>query len=118
VGGDLLRFRSWLPPFISIAISILLGCVECGAQSAAADVASPPVLPANTQVFLRLTKSLYMQDAKPGLPFGLTVASNVVVNEQVLILGGAAVSGNIGEVNQKRKGRSQVLFDFRPVQTT
>jgi len=114
----MLRFWSWLPPLISIVISILLGCVEGRAQSATAHVASPPVLPANTRVFLRLTKSLYKQDAKPGQAVELTVTSNVVVNGQVLISGGTAVRGSIRGPNQKGKGPSKVFFDLGPVQTT
>jgi len=113
----MLRFWSWLPPFISIVISILLGCVEGGAQSATAHVASPPVLPANTPVQLHLKKNLYKTDAKPGWPIEFVVAFDVIVDEQIVIPTGAAVNGSIREVDQKSKGQATLLIDLEPTQT-
>jgi hypothetical protein len=113
----MLRFSSWLPPFISIVISLLLGCLEGGAQSAT-QVAALPILPANTQVFLHLPYSLSKQDAKSGQPVELTVVSDVVVNGQVLVRAGTTVSASIRGSHQQGNGWSKVFFDLGPVETT
>ncbi len=67
-------FPRRLAASVPIAISLLLGSVECRAQSATAETSSPPILLANTSVQLRLKKNLYKTDAKPGWPVELEVA--------------------------------------------
>ena len=81
----MLRFWCWLPPFISIVISILLGCVQGGAQSMTAETASPVILPAKTPVILHLKESLYKRDAKPGHSLEFEVGYDVVLNGQIAI---------------------------------
>lgn len=113
----MLRLGSRLPALVPIMISILLGSVECRAQSATPETLSPPILPANTPVILRLTKSLYKKDAKPGQPVEFEVGFDVVVNGQVFIQRGAAVTGSIRQIDHTGKGPAKVLIDLGPAQT-
>ena len=55
----MLRSVSRLPMSVPIMILLLLGSVECRAQSATAETLSPPILPGNTPVILRVNKDLY-----------------------------------------------------------
>jgi hypothetical protein len=98
-------------------ISLLLGSMECRAQSATAETLSPPILPANTPVILRLTKSLYKKDAKPGQPVEFEVAFDVVVNGEIFVQSGAAVTGSLRQVDHTGKGPAKVLIDLGPAQT-
>ena len=100
-----------------IMLSILLSSVECRAQSATAETLSPPILPANTPVILRLTKNLYKRDAKPGQPVEFEVAFDVVVNGEIFIPSGAAVTGSVRQVDKTGKGPAKVLIDLGPTQT-
>jgi len=68
VGGDMLRVWDWLPSFIAIVISLLLGCVRGAAQSVTAETASPVILPAKTSVILPLKESLYKKEWAAALP--------------------------------------------------
>src|SRR6266849_7324838 len=104
---------------VSAPIMILfpLGLVECRAQSATAETLSPPILPANTPVILRLKKNLYKKDAKPGQPVEFEVSFDVVVNGQVFIQSGAAVTGSLRQVDRTGKGPAKVLIDLGPAQT-
>lgn len=113
----MLRFGSRLPALVPIMISILLGSVECRAQSATPETLSPPILPANTPVILRLTKSLYKKDAKPGQPVEFEVGSDVVVNGQIFIERGTAVTGRFRGLDRAGKGPARVLIDLGPAQT-
>jgi tetratricopeptide (TPR) repeat protein len=113
----MLRFWSRLPAFFSIVISFLLGCVECGAQSATTEASSPVILPANTPVILRLKESLYKKDAKPGYSLEFEVGYDVVVNGQVVIQGTTAVHGSVRQVDRARKGPPKVLIDLGSVPT-
>ncbi len=107
-----------LPLFVPIMISLLLlGPVECRAQSATAETLSPPVLPANKPVILRLTKSLYKKDAKPGQPVEFEVGFDVVANGQVFIQSGAAVTGSVRQIDHTGKGPAKVVIDLGPAQT-
>jgi hypothetical protein len=92
---------------------LLLGSVECWAQSATAETLSPPILPANTPVILRLTESLYKKDAKPGQPVEFKVGFDVVVNGEVFIQSGTTVTGSVREI----KRRAKVHIDLGPAQT-
>ena len=74
-----------LPLLVPIVISLLLGSLECRAQSASAESMSPPMLPAHTSVILHLKESLYKKDAKPGYSLEFEVGYDVVVNGQVVI---------------------------------
>src|SRR5712692_4622791 len=106
-----------LPLFVPIMISLLLSSVECRAQSATAETLSPPILPANTPVILRLKENLYKKDAKPGQPVEFEVAFDVVVNGQIFIQSGAAVTGSVRQVDRTGKGPAKVLIDLGPTQT-
>lgn len=108
----MLRFWSPLPQFISIMTLSLLGCVECGAQSATAETSGPVVLPANTPVILRLKEDLYKKDAKPGYSLEFEVGYDVVVNGQIAIQSGTTVNGAVRKFNHDGK----VAIDFEPVQ--
>ena len=101
-----------------MVITLFPGPVRCRAQSANTEAESRPVLPANTRVFLRLTKTLAKHDTRPGEPVEFVVDSNVVVNGRVLINGGMMVSGSFRGLNQSGKDLSRVLFDLGPLQTT
>ncbi len=100
-----------------IMIAFLLGSVDCRAQSATAESLSPPILPANTPVILRLTKSLYKKDAKLGQPVEFEVAFDVIVDEQVVIPSGTAVNGSVRQVDQTGRGPAKLLIDLEPTQT-
>jgi hypothetical protein len=106
-----------LPQFVPMMTLFLLGSAECRAQSATAETLSPPILPANTPVILRLKESLYKRDAKPGQPVEFEVSFDVVVNGQVLIQSGAAVTGSVRQVDNTGKGPAKVLVDLGPAQT-
>jgi hypothetical protein len=69
--------------------------VECWAQSEKAETAGLPILSANTPVILRLKKSLFKRDAKPGQPVEFEVGYDVVVNGQVVIQSGTDVNGSV-----------------------
>ena len=114
----MLCYWSRLPEFLAIAISLFPVSVRCSAQSAKTEAESRPVLPANTLVFLRLTKTLTKHDTKPGEPVAFVVESSIVVNGRVLINSGMMVSGSFRGLNQNRKGPSKALFDLGPLQTT
>ena len=114
----MLCYWSHLPTFVAIVISLFPASVRCKAQSANTEAESRPVLPANTRVFLRLTKTLAKHDTRPGEPVEFVVDSNVVVNGRVLINGGMMVSGSFRGLNQSGKDLSRVLFDLGPLQTT
>jgi hypothetical protein len=101
-----------LPLFVPMMIALLLGSVECKAQSATAETLSPPILPASTPVILRLKENLHKKDAKPGQPVQFEVALDVVVNGQIFIQSGATVSGSIREIN-----KAKVLIQLGSVQT-
>jgi tetratricopeptide (TPR) repeat protein len=111
VGGDMLRYWSGLSLFVAIVISVLLDCVECRAQSETTEISSPIILPAGTPVILRLNKSLYKKDAKPGQPVEFEVAYDVFVNGQVVIQSGADVNGRVQQVDYAGKGPPKVLID-------
>jgi Flp pilus assembly protein TadD len=98
-------------------ISLLLGSVECVAQSATAESLSPPILPAKTPVMLHLKKNLYKKDAKPGQPVEFEVGFDVVVNGEVFIQSGAAVTGSVRQVDQKGKDAAKVLIDLGSTRT-
>ena len=100
-----------------IMIAFLLGSVDCRAQSATAESLSPPILPANTPVILRLTKSLYKKDAKLGQPVEFEVAFDVIVDEQVVIPSGTAVNGSVRQVDQTGRGPAKLLIDLESTQT-
>jgi tetratricopeptide (TPR) repeat protein len=112
----MLQFWSRLPPFISILISLLLGCVRGGAQSVTAETSRPVILPANTSVILRLKESLYKKDAKPGYSLEFEVGYDVVLNGQVVIQSGTPVSGSVRQVVHAAKGPPKVLIDLGAVQ--
>jgi hypothetical protein len=116
-GGAVLRFWSQFPPFASIATLLLLGCVECRAQSANAETANGPILPANTPVVLRLKKSLSNRDAKPEQRVDFEVVYDVVVKGQIVIQSGAAVKGSLRQLGNTGKGPAKVLIDLEPIQT-
>lgn len=97
--------------------SFLAGSLECRAQSATAETASPVILPANTSVILHLTKSLYKKDAKPGHPVEFEVGYDVVVNDQIFIHSGTAVTGSFRRVDHTGKGPAKVLIDPGPAKT-
>jgi Flp pilus assembly protein TadD len=106
-----------LPAVVPIMILFPLGLAECRAQSATAETLGPPILPANTPVILRLKKNLYKKDAKPGQPVEFEVSLDVVVNGQIFIPSGAAVTGSLRQVDKTGKGPAKVLIDFGPAQT-
>ena len=114
----MIRYWNRLPCFVSALIFLILGFAECKGQSPSAKAANLAVLPANTRVFLRLTKTLAKRDAKPSDPVELSVASDVVVNGQVIISRGTTVSGTFRGLNQNGKATSKVLLDLGPVRTT
>ncbi|HET8926073.1 MAG TPA: tetratricopeptide repeat protein [Candidatus Acidoferrum sp.] len=98
-------------------ISLLLGSVECRAQSATSETLSPPILPTNTPVTLHLTKNLYKKDAKPGQLVEFEVGFDVVVNGQFFIPSKAAVTGILRQVDRTGKGLAKVLIYLGPAQT-
>jgi hypothetical protein len=106
-----------LPLFVPMMISLLLGSVDCRAQSVTAETLSPPILPANTPVILRLKESLYKRDAKPGQPVEFEVGFDVLVNGQVFIQSGAAVAGSVRQVDRTGKGPAKVLINLGSTQT-
>ena len=113
----MLRFWSRLLPFISLVISLLLGCMEGGAQSATPETSSSAMLPANTPVILHLKESLSKNDAKPGYPLEFEVGYDVVVDGQVVIQSGTAVNGSVRKLDHVSKGPPEVLIDLGPIQT-
>jgi tetratricopeptide (TPR) repeat protein len=117
VGGDMLRYLSGLSLFVATVISVLLGCVECRAQSETTEISSRLILPAGTPVILRIKKSLYKKDAKPGQPVEFEVAYDVFVNGQVVIQSGTNVNGSVQQVDHAGKGPPKVLIDLGRVQT-
>jgi hypothetical protein len=106
-----------LPAFVPMMILLPFGSAECRAQSSSTETLSPPILPANTPVILRLANSLYKKDAKPGQPVEFEVAFDVVVNGQIFIQSGAAVTGSIRRIDRTGKGPAKVLIDLGPTQT-
>ena len=110
-------FWSRVLSFVSIVISLFLGCVDCGAQSATAETSSPVVLPANTPVILHLKESLYKKDAKPGHPVQFEVGYDVVLNDQIFIHSGTAVTGSFRRVDHTGNGPAKVLIDPGPAKT-
>ena len=100
-----------------VIVSVLPGCRECRAQSANGETSSPPILPANTPVFIRLKETLYKSDAKPGHPVEFEVGYDVAVNGQILIQIGTTVHGTVRQVDHPNKGPARVLIDLRPAQT-
>jgi Flp pilus assembly protein TadD len=106
-----------LPAFVPIMISLLLGSVECRAQSATVETLSPPILPANTPVILHLKESLYKRDAKPGQPVEFEVSFDVVANGQIYIQSGVPVTGSVRRIDHVGKGPAKVLIDLGPAQT-
>src|SRR6266478_1406885 len=110
-------FPRRLAASVPIAISLLLGSVECRAESATAETSSTPILLANTSVQLRLKKNLYKTGAKPRWPVAFEVAFDVIVDEQVGIPSGAAVNGSVRQVDQTGRGPAKLLIDLEPTQT-
>jgi tetratricopeptide (TPR) repeat protein len=106
----MLRYWSGLFLFVAVVTSVFLGCVEGGAQSETTEISSPVILPAGTPVILRLNKSLYKKDAKPGQPVEFEVAYDVFVNSQVVIQSGAEVNGRVQQVDYAGKGPHRVLI--------
>lgn len=100
-----------------VMASFLAVSLECRAQSATAETSSPVILPANTSVILHLTKSLYKKDAKPGHPVEFVVGYDVVVNHQIFIHSGTAVTGSFRQVDHTGKGPAKVLIDPGPAKT-
>ena len=107
--------RLWL--LAPITLSVLLNPTDCRAQSATAETPSPVILPANTSVILHLTKSLYKKDAKPGQPVEFEVGSDVVVNGQIFIERGTAITGRFRGLDRAGRGPARVLIDLGSVQT-
>jgi len=97
-------------------ISILLGCVQGGAQSMTAETASPVILPAKTPVILHLKESLYKRDAKPGHSLEFEVGYDVLLNGLIVIQSGTDVNGSVRQVDHAAKGPPKVLIDLGPVQ--
>jgi tetratricopeptide (TPR) repeat protein len=112
----MLRYWSGLLLFVAIVISVFLGCVECRAQSETAETSSPVILPAGTPVILHLTKSLYKKDAKPGQAVEFEVGYDVLVNGQVFIQSGAAVSGKVRQVDHAGRSPAGVTIDLGAAQ--
>ena len=112
----MLRFWSRLPPFISIVISLLLGCMQGGAQSVTAETSRPVILPANTSVILRLKQSFYKKDAKPGYSLAFEVGYDVLLNGQLVIQSGTPVNGSVRQVGHADKGPPKLLIDLGTVQ--
>jgi len=106
-----------LPLFVPMMISLLLASTECRAQSVTSETLSPWTLTANTPVILRLKENLYKEDAKPGQPLKFEVVEDVVVNGEVFIQSGTAVSGSIREINKAAKGPAKVVIDLGSAQT-
>jgi tetratricopeptide (TPR) repeat protein len=106
-----------LPALVPIMILFPLGLVECRAQSATAETSGPPILPAHTPVILRLKKNLYKKDAKPGQPVEFEVGFDVVVNGEVFIQSGAAVTGSIRQVDPTGERPAKVPIHLGPTQT-
>lgn len=113
----MLRFWSRPPAFIPITICFLLACVEAGAQSATPETSSPMTLPASTPVILHLKRSLYRKDAKPGQPVEFEVGYDVVLNGQIVIESGTAVTGSFRRVDHVGKGPAKAVLDLGPAQT-
>lgn len=102
---------------VLVMASFLTGSLECRAQSATAEISTPTILPANTPVILRLKESLYKKDAKPGHPVQFEVGYDVVVNDQIFILSGTAVTGGFRRVDHTGNGPGKVLIDPGPAKT-
>src|SRR4029077_7485309 len=113
----MLRSSRGLSVFVAIAISVVPGCVECGAQTATAETSSPPILPATTPVILRLKETLYKRDAKPGHLVEFEVGDDVAVNGQILIRSGTTVHGSVRQVDHPNKTPAKALIDLGPAQT-
>jgi tetratricopeptide (TPR) repeat protein len=106
-----------LLPWGSLLLALLLGSMDCRAQDASVESSGPLILPANTNVILHLTKSLYKRDAKPGRPVEFEVAFDVFVNGQIFISSGTPVTGSFRGMERAGKGPPQVLIDLGPAQT-
>src|SRR5579864_6315003 len=103
--------------YISAAILMAASQARCSLQSAAPDHSGPLVLPANTLVMLRLTKSVYKKDAKPGKPLDFAVAQDVLVNGLILIQSGTHVTGSVRRVDYSERKRAKILMDLGTVKT-
>jgi Flp pilus assembly protein TadD len=103
--------------FVPIMILFPVGSVECRAQSATSESLSAWTLTANTPVILRLKENLYIKAAKPGQPLEFEVVEDVVVNGEVFIQSGAAVTGSVRQVDRAGKGPAKLLIELEPVQT-
>ena len=111
----MLRFRVRISVFTSIVISFLLGRVEAGAQSAAAETSGPAILPQmlqelpntvlrdGTPVRLRITRTLSTATAKVGDLVEFQVVQDVKVGDLVVIPHGAIAWGTVSKVQPKRR---------------
>jgi hypothetical protein len=107
-----------LPAVAPLVIVLLSGSLECRAQqSALPETLSPPILPADTPVPLRLTANLYKKDAKPGFPVAFEVFQDIVVDRHVIIPMGSIVHGTVQHVEPSGKGPARVLIALAPTQT-
>jgi hypothetical protein len=114
----MLRPWSRLPAFAPIVILLLSGSLESRAQqSALPETPSPPILPADTAVPLRLTANLYKNDAKPGFPVAFEVLQDITVDRRVVIPMGSIVQGTVQQVEPSGKGPATVLIALAPTQT-
>jgi tetratricopeptide (TPR) repeat protein len=64
-----------------------------------------------------LNESLYKKDAKPGHPVQFEVGYDVVVNDQIFIRSGTAVTGSFRRVDHAGNGPAKVLIDLGPAKT-
>ena len=111
----MLRFCVRISVFTSIVISFLLGRVEAGAQSAAAETSGPAILPQmlqelpntvlrdGTPVRLRITRTLSTATAKVGDLVEFQVVQDVKVGDLVVIPHGAIAWGTVSKVQPKRR---------------
>jgi hypothetical protein len=106
------------PAFAPIVILLLSASLESRAQqSALPETPSPPILPADTTVRLRLTVNLYKKDAKPGFPVAFEVLQDITVDRRVVIPMGSMVQGTVQQVEPSGKGPAKVLIALAPTQT-
>jgi len=114
--------KKWASLILAAGLAIAAGCnkgdtsssstdstQQGGAQSATAQKPTPPpeppkplVVPAGTELPVILTSTISSRTANPGDEFEGSVASNILVNEEVAIPKGSRVTGTV--VNAKKQG--------------